>query len=335
MIDQLNKLRQIVPEITHLLEERISFLELINLEGPIGRRKLSQRFNLSQRQVLSTIGILGDLGLVTLTSSGAVLTDEGKQVLSEYESVLDGKRQHLAFEKEIADMLGIQKVRIAINEDEVFAFAADELNRHLSEVSILGITGGSSVAGVVDKVRAKTCSHLEIVPARGSIGEDVQTQSNTLCEKLASKLSAKSYALHSPDFLSQDSIESMRKEPVIANVYEKMLTMDLLLFGIGRADEMAKRRAMGQTFLDKLDHLEAKAEAFGYYFNKAGNIVNKLDTMGISLSKYKSLEKLIAVSYGEKKAEAIVSVSQINRHLVLITDWDCAKKIEKIGGSNG
>ena len=43
--------------------------------------------------------------------------------------------------------------------------------------------------------------------------------------------------------------------------------MNILLFGIGRADVMAKRRRLSQEQIDRLLDKGAVAEAFGHYFD--------------------------------------------------------------------
>ncbi len=103
--------------------------------------------------------------------------------------------------------------------------------------------------------------------------------------------------------------------------------LDILLFGIAKADMMAKRRQFDDESITDLVKKEAVAEAFGYYFDKEGNIVHEITTIGVELEKLNKVKELIAVAGGVDKAEAIAAVCKINRNLVLVTDEEVAKKI--------
>ena len=75
------------------------------------------------------------------------------------------------------------------------------------------------------------------------------------------------------------------------------------------------------------------AEAFGHFFNIEGKEVWEYKTIGLSLKRFKSLEKLIGVAGGEEKAEAIMAISSLNANMTLVTDESCAKRILKIRGN--
>ena len=72
------------------------------------------------------------------------------------------------------------------------------------------------------------------------------------------------------------------------------------------------------------------AESFGYYFNKDGEIVYEISTIGIDLQIFKNLNHIIAVAGGVEKAEAIIAISKLNPNLVLVTDEQTAKKIQEV-----
>ena len=108
--------------------------------------------------------------------------------------------------------------------------------------------------------------------------------------------------------------------------------IDLLVFGIGNASDMAKRRKSSDKECMVIKERGAVSEAFGHYFNIDGEIVYETSTVGIKLDKYKALNDIIGIAGGKKKAEAILSIARINRNLVLITDESAANYLMEITG---
>ena len=68
-------------------------------------------------------------------------------------------------------------------------------------------------------------------------------------------------------------------------------------------------------------------EAFGHYFNENGEIVCKLNTVGIDLETFKNVKESIAIFAGKRKAGALIALTNINKNIVLVTDEESAKAI--------
>lgn len=83
-----------------------------------------------------------------------------------------------------------------------------------------------------------------IIPARGGLGKKVETQANTLAANLAYKLDASYKLLHAPDNLSDNALNSLMNEAEVKELIESIHTSNILIYGIGRADEMARRRGL-------------------------------------------------------------------------------------------
>ncbi len=209
--------------------------------------------------------------------------------------------------------------------------AAGYLRTVLPEGRVLGITGGTTLYHLIDAYRreGKRQEDLIVIPARGGLGDKVEYQANTLTEKLAKKLDVSYKQLYTPDFLSKLSIETLMNEPLIREIIELVERIDILVFGVGKAETMARRRNLSREEIGTILEKGAVAEAFGYYFNQEGQIVHELSTIGISLEQFKRLRHLIAVAGGQEKAEAIIAISKLNPSLVLVTDEQAANQILK------
>ncbi len=83
-------------------------------------------------------------------------------------------------------------------------------------------------------------------PARGGLGKDVETQSNSIAAKLAKKLDGNYKLLHIPDNIDKVALDAVLSVADIRETLESIDNMDVLVFGMGRADIMAERRQLSQ-----------------------------------------------------------------------------------------
>ena len=90
---------------------------------------------------------------------------------------------------------------------------------------------------------------------------------------------------------------------------------------------MIVRRNLSDKKAKEILDKGAVGESFGYYFNQAGEIVYRLNTIGIDLDSVKQAREVIAVFAGAKKIEAFLAISKINKNLVLVTDEHSGKRL--------
>lgn len=334
MID-LTDLSQLVPEWEELFRTRYALLSEIVRSPGMGRRQLAKRLEQTERRIRNEIEILTNLGLVQSSARGLNITGLGNQVMYRLDSIYAVQSQWQDKEIELAECLGIKRVRIAKDVEEMAALAMKQLSGLLDQVTALGITGGSSVKRLVDRVTTSHREQLTIVPARGSLGQETAVQANTLAEELARKLSAKFYPLIAIDHLAHDTREQMLREPLIRRTLEKVEQIDGLVFGIGRADQMMQRRDLSDALCQELNAKQVVGEALGTFFNMQGERIYELETFGVRLEQLQSLDYLMAIAYGKDKAQAVVSVSHINPNIILVTDQACAEEmLTLLGGRN-
>ncbi|MPM23920.1 Central glycolytic genes regulator [bioreactor metagenome] len=90
---------------------------------------------------------------------------------------------------------------------------------------------------------------------------------------------------------------------------------------------MAARRKANKDVLDKIVKDNLTAEAFGYFFDKEGNVKMQTNSVGISLDNFKEIKNSIGVAAGKSKAEAIYAISKFNNNFILVTDEAAARRI--------
>jgi central glycolytic genes regulator len=95
---------------------------------------------------------------------------------------------------------------------------------------------------------------------------------------------------------------------------------DVLLYSVGRSDEMARRRNLPQDVLARIRARGAVAEALGFYFDRRGNVVYSASGLGLDLDSLLAIKKRVLVAGGSNKAEAVLAVARGCKPAAMILD---------------
>lgn len=332
--------RKIIPQAIDLMEKRYAILRQISVSEPIGRRMLSNILDISERATRTEVDFLKSQNLVDIAISGMTITDEGRYVLEQLDSIMSEVLGISELEQELKKVLGIKNVVISknINENEediakgVAKTASDYLIRKIKSNDKIAIAGGTTMRDLANSVKVeKAYSKITVLPTRGSVGLDLDLQANSIAALLAKNLGSKVEYLYVPDRLEGKAKEALVEIPDIKNTLIDLKKADKTFISFGRADVMAKRRGMSDKEIDELLKNGAVSEAFGYYFDIDGNVVMKLNTVGIDLDIYKNSKDAILVFSGKEKIDAFISINNVSNNYTLITDEQSAREIlEKI-----
>lgn len=331
--------KKMVPELIETFIQRYHLIRLIHYYQPIGRRNLANLMQMGERMIRGEANILKEHGFIEIKSEGMNTTEFGENTLESLRGWIHRFKGLKDIEEQVEKKLQIKKVFVIPGFDkddevvlrEVGRVASLYLKSILKPNAVIGITGGQTMAMVADEMTDEPTkiSNITVVPGRGGLGKDVEKQASTIAAKMAQKLKGTYKLLHMPDNISKDILNSLSQDPNIKEVVDCIGNIEILVFGIGRADKMAIRRGLDQKKIDVLLSQHAVAEAFGYYFDKNGKTVQEVDTVGVSLEQYKKLKHVIAAAAGAEKAEAIMAISELNENLVLIIDEGLAKELIK------
>lgn len=339
MNDLINIQKKLIPQVIGLMERRYLILRQISLTEPIGRRTLSNMLEISERIIRSETEVLKEQNLINVAVSGMTVTEEGLELLDQLKDIMNEVMGLSKLQNRVKEKLGIKKVIIIPGNYEknesllkdVAKQGAEYFLSILKDTNIVSITGGSTMLEFANSLRGdKKYNQTTIVPARGGVGKDVETQANNIVAILGKKLGAHYKLLHIPDELGVEAMKTLSLEPEIKKTLNYIVDTDILVFGIGRADEMATRRKLPKKQVEEILSKGAVGEAFGYYFNKDGEIVYELNTVGINLETFKSVKNNIAIFAGASKAEAVTAISKVNDNMVIVTDEESAYKILEI-----
>ena len=339
MQEILDLQRKIVPELVEVLEKRYNVLRTIFYNQPIGRRMLASELNLGERVVRNEIDLLKSQNLIEINTPGMTVTKDGQHVLEGLKEFIHQIKGLNDIEESIKSFLGLKDVVIVpgnVEENpatlkELGKAAANYMKNIIKDNDIIAITGGSTIKEVVEAFpKVSNFSDVLVIPARGGMGRKVETQANYLAAALANKVNGTYKLLHIPENVSVEVLEGLLKEKQIKEVIENIHNADILIYGIGNAIHMAKKRGLSEEYISKLENLGAVGEAFGCYFNKESKVVSENTPIGININDAKKINTHIAVAAGENKVEAIIATEMNNSNAVLVTDESAGRKIAEL-----
>lgn len=331
--------RKIVPELVEVLEKRYNVLRTIFYNQPIGRRMLASELNLGERVVRNEIDLLKSQNLIEINTPGMTVTKDGQHVLEGLKEFIHQIKGLNDIEQSIKSFLGLKDVVIVpgnVEENpstlkELGKAAANYIKNIVKDNDIIAITGGSTIKEVVEAFpKVSNFSDVLVIPARGGMGRKVESQANYLAAALANKVNGTYKLLHIPENVSGEVLEGLLKEKQIKEVIENIHNADILIYGIGNAIHMAKKRGLSEEYISKLENLGAVGEAFGCYFNKESQVVSESTPIGININDAKKINTHIAVAAGENKVEAIIATEMNNSNAVLVTDESAGRKIAEL-----
>ncbi|MFZ7130828.1 MAG: sugar-binding transcriptional regulator [Eubacteriales bacterium] len=330
--------KKIIPEVLDLMDLRYNLLLIIKANQPIGRRNLANTLGIGERQVRNEIEFFHKQNFITVERQGISLSDKGENILNQLKEVIYNYKNLDGLVEKVKHKLNIDKVFIVPGDctknKMVLEFMGEILGKYIMGIvkpeSVIGLTGGSSVAAVASNMPEINLPKVTVLPARGGIGKSHSIQANSIVSTLAKKLHAQKEMLHLPDFIQKELLDALKEYPDIKEVFDKYQLIDIMIFGIGRADTMAKWRNLSKDKIESIKEANAVAEAFGFFFNDQGQMVSPSSSVGISLEDYKKIPHIIAIAGGKNKAEAILATSRIRNDLVLVTDESASIEILKI-----
>ncbi|MFC7688174.1 sugar-binding transcriptional regulator [Ureibacillus sp. GCM10028918] len=328
----------LVPELSSIIQLRYRILQTIAVAGPIGRRMILETLNISERTVRNEMTLLNNQNLIETTQKGVICTSKGYEILEELKETFQEVSGLSKKEKNLAEILGIKKVIIVpgdVNSDSSSQqLLGKEASEYLMKIAkkdfTVAITGGSTVATLTNFLSpTKSLSTFTFVAARGSLGNEMNLQANTLVSQFASKCGADFRTLYLPENLSETAFATMIQEPIVKEVLDLYDHIDIVIHGIGTAKEMAHRRDSNESIIKMLNEKNAVGEAFGYYFDEAGEIIYRINTIGIQLEQVKQSPHILAVAGGSLKAKAIQAYfkNETAPQTILITDEGAANAI--------
>lgn len=327
-------LKRIASDQVEEIARRAQLMERIHAIGPVGRRTLAASMQLTERVVRAAAEALKEEGLITLNTSGMQLTSAGLKVLPEVRSLCRMISGIHDLEHELAKRLQIEHLVIVPGDADSDRIVLVDLGRAtaallqkaLKDNMILAVSGGSTMSEVAHAM-APTAKHIMVVPARGGFGRMAQTQADAVAGELANRIGGECRLMHLPEGMDQDTLSKTAKLPGIRATLQLMRNADIILYGVGRADDMAQRRGMSLQMRRQLQKNGAVGEALGDFFDLHGRVVYQSPSLSSELGSGKKGALSIMSAAGERKAQAVLAAVRWHPPWALILDEGVARKV--------
>ena len=252
--DTLSIFQKIAPDVMGTIKERYLLLRHIADAEPVGRRTLAGLSGLSERVVRSHVDVLRRSGIVRFTTLGIAMEPEGKRLMPDLLECFLRLNNLDDIQRQIRQKLGLKNVYIVPGDSDSDKTAKEELGRRgalllndlFGSVDTVAISGGSTMAEVA-RMLPECLANVTILPARGSMGNHVEVQANYIAANVAAKTHSSYRMIHIPEGLSDSALQMMLKADRQTQENVAMTARaQVVIFGIGRADRMARKRGDDQ-----------------------------------------------------------------------------------------
>ena len=210
--------QKLIPEVIEIMTKRYLVLREISLSGPIGRRALANNLQNSERIIRTETELLKQQGLIDVASKGMTITQEGQQLLKDLKDAMRDVIGINQLQEEIRQYLGIKKVILIPGSydnnhsliKDIGSQAAKYFLDIIKDNDIVSIAGGSTMLEFARSIKSdKKYNSITVVPARGSMGLDVETQSNNVVAEVSKNIHSNYKLLNVPDQLCEESIKML------------------------------------------------------------------------------------------------------------------------------
>ena len=299
---------------------------------PIGRRSIASRLSLNEREVRSIAEELKMQGLLEADISGMKLSPAAADLVDACRKLTQSLFSLRSLEDRLCRLLQARSVTVVTGSadsdarvlQDVGRAAARKLRESLRRNSILAVGGGSAMAETARGLHPAALDQLMVVPLRGGIGPLMEDQANVIAGEIATRLGGRYRLLHLPDNPGPEAMKELLKQEEVRRTVELLRQADVVIHGIGRADEMAEKRSLPESVQANLRRDGAVGEAFGAFFDKDGRTVYRVETFGADVPQAFGACRVIAVAAGARKARAIIACLRREKAADLICDESAA-----------
>ena len=242
--------------------------------------------------------------------------------------------------EELAKKFGIRQVFVAKSSKDwpesgdllMATAAADYLMENIDLEDVLGISWGSSVARVVDRIH--TLPAIPIVQLVGGVrSSKLDANGSELVRRLSLLGRGEAFPLMAPLVLESESMASaLRDEAAIVETLKQFRRVTVALVGIGAwgPKNSSLFAELSTKDRENLTKSGAVADVCGMVLNAKGEQIQssfQKRTVAISHSELSKVPKVIAVAGGVEKTEAVKASLKSGLLDVLVTDSTLAKKL--------
>lgn len=220
-------------------------------------------------------------------------------------------------------------------QNDVGKAAANYLYEICDNKSILGVSWGTTLNGVVPYLKPKVLPNMKIVQLNGGAAKSTfSTGSVALLEKFSKTFSSDQYLLPVPSIVDSSLIaDAIMTDSSIEYALDLGRRSNIAVYGIGNVSHnsvLYKGGYFKEGAYDELIAKKAVGDICSRYFSVDGQIVDEelnRRTIGLKLEELRKKDFSIAIASGIEKAESVKGALKGGYANTIFIDEELAKKI--------
>jgi DNA-binding transcriptional regulator LsrR (DeoR family) len=210
-------------------------------------------------------------------------------------------------------------------------FLKREIER--GENTLIGVGHGRTLAACVEYLPRVSAEKTRFVSLLGGLTRKFSANPHDVVHRLAERTGAEAYVMPVPMFANTAEDRTvLLDQKGISEVFDLAKSADLLIAGIGTAEQEASLVATGMIEKSEMEEIRRKGgvgELLGHFFDDAGKAVaTTLSNRALALAREDiSNRRIVAVAGGKVKVRAIKSVLEGRYLKGLITDERTARSL--------
>lgn len=298
-------------------------------EKKLTQQEISEKLSLSRPKVSRLLKQAEDIGIVKIT----IIPQPG--IHTDLEDALENK---FNLKEAIVVEVSEPNSQTSVSR-EVGAAAADYFSQSVENPSVIGISWGTTLQAMVDALRTQDYRNSRIVQLIGGLGKpESEAHATYILRRLVEKTGAKLSLLNVPGIVDNTVVKSaFMTDSHVRDVFDSFSELDIAFVGVGTPtpDSVVMRDGtiLTQAELDYLLKKGAAGDICLRFFNALGEPLNsEIDdrVIGISFDQLRKVKRVVAVTGGPLKRNAIYAALRGGLVNVLITDHLSAKRILEI-----
>ncbi len=251
-------------------------------------------------------------------------------------------------EQDLEREFALEKVIVVPNGYLTDNFVCQEIARWgvslfqniIEDGDIVGVGWGTTLHECVRHLESTDKKDVRVVPLGGGTGQiEPDFQVNELCKEIAVKIGGKAYVLDVPIFVENVEAKSVLfKEPRVKKIVDFWKRLTVAVVGIGNIPRLWESRsplvALSKEAVEILKKELALRECVGdivqNFFDIDGNISPisiRENIISIPMEQLRKVKKVIALSGGKGKEEAVLGALRGGFITHLVTDESVAKYV--------
>jgi DNA-binding transcriptional regulator LsrR (DeoR family) len=219
---------------------------------------------------------------------------------------------------------------------ELGKVAAQYFDRVIQDNDIVGFSWGNTLSVMADAIQPLKLKNIQIVQMVGGLGDPLaDTHAADIARRVAQKLDAKLAVMPAPGIVDkQEMCMALKRDRHISYAIELGEKVHVAFVGIGsfRKDALLMRNEeiVSWKEVDPLMARGAVGDLGLHFFDRNGDPLNSdIDNriIGVDLSVYRKLDRVVAVAGGSQKFDSILGAVRGGYAKVLITDAQTAQRL--------